>query len=135
MKNNLVVYSDGGSRGNPGDSAGGFVFLTEDEKILERSLYFGEMTNNMAEYLAFINACQEARLIEQKFTKITFYLDSLLVVKQVNGEWKIKDEKIKKLNEKAMISLSFLKIPYQVKHIPREENKDADFLVNQALDF
>lgn len=135
MKNNLVVYSDGGSRGNPGDSAGGFVFLINDEKILERSLYFGEMTNNMAEYLAFINACQEVRLIEQKVTKIIFYLDSLLVVKQVNGEWKIKDEKIKKLNRKAMTSLSFLNIPYQIKHIPREENKDADFLVNQALDF
>jgi ribonuclease HI len=137
MKNKILnVYSDGGSRGNPGESAGGFLFELEGEVILERGLYLGITTNNLAEYLAFINACQELIKIKKKiFQKVIFHLDSMLVVKQMNKEWKIKDEKIKEISRGAFKILDSLNVEYEIIHVYREKNTKADFLVNEVLDF
>lgn len=135
MNKKISVYTDGGSRGNPGRSAAGIVFQKENEEIFfKKGIYLGIMTNNMAEYLAFINACWEIKELNFKPKKISFYLDSMLIVKQMNKEWKIKDEKIRNLSNSAFLILKSLNIEYDINHVYREKNKEADSLVNQVLD-
>jgi ribonuclease HI len=128
----LTVYTDGGSRGNPGPSGIGAIIYDENKnKIAEISEYIGEGTNNQAEYKAVIAALEKCQKLGGEF--IEFYLDSELVVEQLNRHYKVKERELANLfllvhNR----SLSFKKLKY--KHIPREMNKEADKLVNLALD-
>lgn len=141
----LLIYTDGGARGNPGPAAGGVVIKNEKEEIIfETSKYLGIATNNQAEYEALILALQKAGEIfkscsDTKFSapteslNIECFLDSELIVKQLNGEYRVKNEGLKPLYEKTS---SLIKHFDSVKfiHIPREKNKLADKLVNKELD-
>jgi ribonuclease HI len=128
----LIIYTDGGSRGNPGPSGIGAVIYDENKNILaEISEYIGEGTNNQAEYRAVIAALDKCQKLSGE--NLEFYLDSELVVEQLNRRYKVKDKELANLflqiHNKSIL---FKKKTYQ--HIPREMNKEADKLVNKALD-
>src|SRR4030042_2913834 len=134
----IIIYTDGGSRGNPGPSAIGNVFCNENgQKIKEYSEFLGNLTNNEAEYQAVIFALKKFKaLFGNKLTKnseIELKADSELLIKQLNGEYKILEPKIQTLFLTVWnLKLDFKKIKFKV--IPREKNKEADRLVNEALD-
>lgn len=132
----LVTFTDGGARGNPGPAGIGVVMFTEDQfgnrtHILDYKEYIGEQTNNFAEYTALNTALQKG--LDQGFTKVICYLDSELVVKQLNGQYKIREESLKPLATKA-ITLARKYSSYSFNHVKREKNASADRLVNEALD-
>lgn len=129
----FIVHTDGGSRGNPGPSGIGIVINDK-----EYSEYVGEGTNNVAEYKAVIFALQKSKslLSARKLslqTPIEIYLDSELVCNQLSGEFKIKEESLWPYFMAAWNLMRELK-NVGFHYIPREENKQADKLVNKALD-
>ena len=128
----LNIFTDGGSRGNPGPAGIGVVMFDEKGNIVEEiSKCIGNSTNNVAEYLAVIYGLQEA--VYRKAKNITINLDSQLVARQLKGEYKVKDDNMRKFCDLALnLFRSFDKI--EIVEIPREKNKDADALVNKALD-
>lgn len=134
----FIIYTDGGSRGNPGPSALGVVFCNERrETIKEYSQYLGLATNNQAEYQAVIFALKKFKALfgksEVQESEVEMRSDSEFLIKQLGGEYKIIDEKIQPLFlEVWNLKIDFKKIEF--KHIPREQNKEADRLVNEALD-
>lgn len=126
-----TIYSDGGARGNPGPAAIGVVISSQDEIVATISRYIGETTNNQAEYQAIIAGLE--KVLEYKAEIVECFLDSELVVKQLRHEYKVKNKDLATLFVKAHnLSLQFKKISFN--HVPREENKAADKLVNEALD-
>ena len=134
----IIIYIDGGSRGNPGPSAIGAVFCNQKgQKVKEYSEYLGEATNNEAEYQACIFALQKFKALYgkklAKNTEIEIKSDSELLVKQLSGKYKILDSKIQSLFLKIWnLRFDFKKV--NCKLISREKNKEADRLVNEALD-
>lgn len=128
----IIIYTDGGSRGNPGPAAAGFVITDKNAKRLcARGAFLGKATNNEAEYIAIIKALEAAR--QFKAEQITVFSDSELLVRQINGQYKIKSEKLRPLYRRAAELLDEFK-NYKIRHIPREKNTEADELVNRALD-
>jgi len=132
MNNNtLTVFTDGGSRSNPGPAAIAAVFYQNGAKADEYGKSIGIATNNEAEYQAIILALQKAKSLKAR--RMDFFLDSELAVKHLNHEYKIKDEKIIPLFIKVWnLTLDFEKVTFT--HVPREKNKEADKLVNKILD-
>lgn len=130
--NKIIIHSDGGARGNPGPAGIGVVLNNEEgEVIAEISRYLGETTNNQAEYKALLAGLEKAKDLEAK--EVACYLDSELVVKQLNHEYKVKSADLAPLFLKVHnLSLSFKKISYT--HVRREQNKIADRLANEAMD-
>lgn len=129
--NKLQIYTDGGARGNPGPAGIGVVIWFGDELVGRHKDYIGEATNNQAEYKAVILALLEAKKIGAE--ELEFFLDSELVVKQLNREYKVKDKDLAPLFVQVWnLSLGFKKATFQ--HVPREKNKEADKLVNEAID-
>lgn len=130
----IELFTDGGSRGNPGPAALGAVLydVTHEKKIVaELSEYLGKTTNNQAEYMAIIRALEKAQ--ELGAEEVDCFLDSQLAVKQLNLEYKVKDPDIaKRFTEAWKLLNSFKK--YSLTHVRREFNKEADALVNKALD-
>jgi ribonuclease HI len=127
----IKIFTDGGSRGNPGNAACAFVVYEEDTLVFLDSFFLHTATNNFAEYTGLINGLKY--LLKSGVSAATAYLDSELVVKQVNGEYKVKDENIKLLHAQvAELKAKFKNI--QFVHVRREENKIADKLVNIVLD-
>jgi len=128
----LTIYTDGGARGNPGPAGIGAVIYNENKKVVkEISEYIGETTNNQAEYKACLRAMEEAKKL--KATELDFYLDSELVVKQLKREYKVKNKELAPLFIKIYnLSQQFKKVSFT--HVRREFNKEADRLVNEALD-
>ena len=128
----FIIFTDGGARGNPGPAGIGAVIYNEDKVLVaEISEYLGETTNNQAEYKALIAALKKA--ITLGAIEVECYLDSELVVKQLNREYKIKNKELAPLFlEIHNLSLNFKKISFA--HIPRERNKEADKLANEAMD-
>lgn len=127
----LVINTDGGSRNNPGPAGIGIVFSDENGEVVAKfKEYIGEATNNVAEYSALVYALNKAKDFE--VDEIECRLDSELVVKQLNGEYKVKDPGMKKLYEQVQ-ELIFFK-PVKFVHVRREFNKLADKLVNEAID-
>lgn len=126
------IFSDGGARGNPGPAAiGAVIYAPDDSLVAEISKYLGVATNNQAEYKALIAALQKAK--ELKLSHLDCYLDSELVVKQLKREYKVKNKDLAPLFlEVHNLSTSFKSVNYY--HIPRKENKEADRLVNEAMD-
>lgn len=125
------LFTDGGARGNPGPAAVGGVLYQGDKLLADFSKYIGETTNNVAEYQALIDGLELA--IKNQVTELDCYLDSKLVVEQVNKNWKIKEAHLQKLFVKVWnLSLKFKKVTFS--HVRREQNKEADALVNKALD-
>ena len=124
-----VIYSDGASSGNPGKAGiGGVISVGADTFEFSRSI--GIATNNVAEYSALIEALKTA--VEMGATEAQIFLDSELVVRQINGQYKVKHENIKPLYEKAKSLLSSFE-KFSVRHIPREQNKRADALSKEGV--
>ena len=133
----FTIYADGGSRGNPGPAGSGAIIRNESgETVATVSEYLGVSTNNVAEYTAVLRALEKlAAMLEStsKEADVEVRMDSMLVVRQMSGEWKIKHENMKPLaastNEviQRFRSVSFV-------HVYREDNKDADKLANEAMD-
>ena len=135
----FIIYTDGGSRGNPGKAAVGIVICNEmGQEVKKYGEYLGDnLTNNEAEYSAVIFALKKFKALFGKKlaenTDVEIRADSEFLAKQMNGEYKILDEKIQKLFIEAWnLRLDFQNVKF--KHIPREKNKEADRLVNEALD-
>jgi formyltetrahydrofolate-dependent phosphoribosylglycinamide formyltransferase len=127
----ITVYTDGGSRGNPGPSAAGFVLKDKNEnRLCAKGLFLGENTNNVAEYTAVCKALEAAKKLGAE--KVTVFCDSELLVRQVNGKYKVKSEKLRPLFRQTVNLLAEFET-WKVKHVAREKNKEADNLVNQAL--
>lgn len=138
MKEKITIYTDGGSRGNPGPAGVGIVILGDDGKVLkEISQYLGERTNNFAEYEAVILGLQTLKKLFNKEKLKEFYietkLDSQLVARQLSGEYQIKEETLFpqfiKIHNMQVKDFSKIKFTY----IPREQNKQADRLANEAM--
>lgn len=136
-KNQLVpdevkVFTDGGSRGNPGPSASGFVILDmEDNILVDKGMYLGVTTNNQAEYTALKLALEECR--KMGVLEVEVYMDSLLVINQMKGIFKVKNRDLWPIHDAIkQLSKQFKKISFS--HVPREFNKLADAAVNRALD-
>lgn len=123
----ITIYTDGGARGNPGPAGIGVHIVGKGDY----KKYIGKATNNQAEYQAVIFALEKAKIFNAK--EIDFYLDSELVVNQLNGLYKVKDKDLGKLFVKIWnLKMEFKKVTFT--HVPREKNKEADKLVNQAID-
>ena len=128
----IIIHIDGGSRGNPGPAAAGFVLTDSDGTQLQaKGFFIGQATNNVAEYTAIYKALEAAKQIGVK--QLMVYSDSELLVKQVNGEYKVKSEQIRPLFQQTLALLGEFE-SWKVQHIMREKNKEADRLVNRALD-
>lgn len=128
---NYIIHSDGGARGNPGPAAIGVVIEKDGNLVATISECVGETTNNQAEYLAVIAGLEKAQTLGAE--EVECILDSELVVKQLRHEYKVKHKDLTPLFVKAHnLALSFKKITFR--HVRREENKEADALVNKALD-
>lgn len=138
MKDKIIVFTDGGARGNPGPAAVGVVIKDEKGRIIKSyGEAVGEKTNNEAEYEAVIFALQKIKALlgKEKVKKIEVMvnLDSQLAASQLNGAYKIEEEKLFPL----FIKIHNLKTDFgevKFKYIPREKNREADKLLNQALD-
>lgn len=123
-----VLYCDGASSGNPGASGIGAVLLLEG-KTYEISEHIGTATNNIAEYTALLRGLSRAKAL--KIERLKIFLDSELIVKQIEGSYKVKSENLKALYQEALSHLKSFKA-YSVSHIPREQNKRADSLAKKA---
>jgi len=131
MIDKLILNTDGGARGNPGPAGIGAVFTDGSGKIIaEYKEYIGITTNNVAEYRALILGLEKAK--DFKYGQLECRLDSELVVRQVNGEYKVKVEHLKDYRNRVKDLALFAPITFT--HVPRENNKRADALVNQAID-
>jgi len=128
----LRLYIDGASRGNPGLSGAGIVILDERNQVLAQLAHFlGEATNNVAEYQALIYGLKHAKLLTA--THLTILSDSLLLVNQLNGLYQVRSPHLLSLFKQAQdLIKTFQKVEFI--HIPREFNKEADRLANQAID-
>lgn len=132
----IRLYTDGGSRGNPGPAASGAVLLAlrgeEEGEVLARvSRYLGRDTNNQAEYTAIIIGLERARTLGA--TEVDVVMDSELAVRQLNGIYKVKNPEIaKRFVEVHNLVQDFDKVTFR--HVPREKNKQADALVNECID-
>lgn len=128
----IKIFTDGGSRGNPGPSASGFVIYDADDRTIVRSAsYIGVTTNNQAEYISIRNALQYACKLSPK--EVHAFMDSQLVINQLNGIYKVKNQDLWPIY-KAVKDLSAKLPKITFSHVPRENNKVADALVNESLD-
>ncbi len=125
------IFTDGGSRGNPGMASCAFVVYDSQNKLIfQNGVSLGITTNNVAEYTAVLNAVDWM----DPESEASFKLDSLLVVQQLKGNFKIKDAKLKVILEKILLIIKNKKLKIFWTHIPREQNTIADLLVNNTLD-
>ncbi len=137
IKNKVIIHTDGGSRGNPGPAAIGVVIESDLTGKKEFGEYIGETTNNEAEYRAVIFALKKLKQLigseKCSASLVELLLDSELVVKQLNKEYKLKDKNIQNFFiEIWNITFDFGGVSFH--HVPREENREADRVVNQVLD-
>jgi ribonuclease HI len=127
----LVVNTDGGSRGNPGHSAIGVVISTPDGAHIESfGRYIGIATNNIAEYTAVIDALEA--IVKYQPKTVQFYLDSELVVKQLRGEYRVKNAELQSLHAEILKQTAQYEVSFG--HVLRAKNAHADIEVNKALD-
>lgn len=135
----LIAHIDGGARGNPGPAAIGIVVNDDKGNVLfEEGKLIGTATNNEAEYRALIYLLEKAAtdpvILKSGAEKLSVHCDSKLLVEQITGKWKIKEPRLQELyNELQSVKT---KVPFtlRIKYVPREDNKRADQLLNQALD-
>lgn len=129
--NQLVIFSDGGSRGNPGPSAAGFVIMHNDTVISEGGAYLGVTTNNIAEYQAVYLGLEKA--LELSAHEVDFRMDSQLVAHQLNGIYKVRDPNLTVIKGRIVeLARRFHRVTFT--HIRRENNQLADGMVNKILD-
>ncbi len=136
MRKGLSIYCDGGARGNPGPAAIGFVVFQNGKLIHKFSKRIGETTNNVAEYKAVIIALgwlnSQDKMLDIR-REVNFFLDSQLIVNQLNGKFKIKNSNLQKLIVKVKNLEKKFSKPIDYHYVSRRQNKIADALVNQAL--
>ncbi|MDQ5951443.1 MAG: ribonuclease [Patescibacteria group bacterium] len=132
----LTIHTDGGSRGNPGQAAIGVVVFQDGTTIAELKQTIGVATNNEAEYQAVLHSLEwlANHQFSESPTEVLWKLDSKLVVEQLSKNWKIKEPRMMDLAQKCWQALNALRMQHRFIHVPRAENKEADALVNQALD-
>ena len=128
----VYLYVDGAARGNPGPAGIGVVIKSEnDETLLEVSDYIGKTTNNVAEYMALIRGLEETMDMGNKSVEV--FSDSELLVKQIKGEYKVKNEGLVPLYHHLMSLVKKLN-HFSISHTVREENQHADELANRGID-
>jgi ribonuclease HI len=127
----LTIFTDGASRNNPGEAGAGIFILRDGKPVDKIARYLGTTTNNIAEYQAAIIGLE--RCVKLGASMVKLHADSELMVKQLNGQYKVKNEGLKPLH--ARVKELIAKIgTVEVQYIPRERNKEADALANQAID-
>jgi ribonuclease HI len=128
----LRMFTDGASRGNPGEAGIGVLIEDESGHILKRlARYLGKATNNQAEYTALVDGLKAAAALGAD--EVSVFADSELVVKQMKGEYKVKNADLQEKHAEAKrVAAGFKKVAYT--YIPREKNKEADALANEAID-
>ena len=131
----ISVYTDGGSRGNPGISGFGVVVFDQTDRVIHKiSKFIGVKTNNEAEYLALLESLTWVRDHQNDYSSVKFYSDSELLVRQLNGKYKVKSANLKPLYQLAISVIADIHIPSTFNEILREKNSLADELANQAMD-
>ena len=128
----VTINIDGGSRGNPGIAAAGVVIKSADDGTVlhQAGIYLGDATNNVAEYQGLIEGLRRAKKFNA--TDVEVFSDSELLVRQMNGEYRVKNEGLKPLFEKAnTLAADFEE--FRISHIPREQNTQADEMANKAM--
>lgn len=129
----ILAYTDGAARGNPGESGIGVVFKDEQGTVITSIYgYIGEATNNMAEYQALIACLKNAP--KTSCSKLIVHSDSELMVRQLLGEYKVKDPNLKLMHQKVQRLLANALFQFEIKHVRRELNKEADQLANLGID-
>ncbi|MHC4290831.1 MAG: formyltransferase family protein, partial [Planctomycetota bacterium] len=131
MYQQVDLYTDGGSRGNPGLAGAGFIISAGGETIVSRGVFLGQTTNNVAEYTAVREGLAAAKELQAQ--SIRLFSDSQLLVRQLNGQYKVKSENLKDIYFDCMELLASF-TSWQAVHIPREQNAEADAMANQAMD-
>lgn len=126
----IDIFTDGASRGNPGEAGCGYVIYADGQEIASGKKYLGQTTNNVAEYTAVIEALKNP-MIKDTY-ELNFFLDSELVVKQMKGEYRVKHPGLIPL--KAELDSLLYGRHTKFNHVPREQNKAADKLANMAID-
>ena len=127
----LTIYTDGASRNNPGEAGAGAVIKQAGKDVAALARYLGTTTNNVAEYTAAIIALEHAVLLGA--SRVRLFADSELLVRQINGRYKVKNEGLKKLYYTVKELIAKIGC-VEVQYIPREQNREADALANKAID-
>lgn len=135
----IIVNTDGGSRGNPGPAAIGITAQAENQTLFEISEYLGTQTNNVAEYTAVLHALKHLSEHQLESDSVLFILDSELIVRQINGQYRVKNPQLQILHRQVGQIIEELRLSGHVgsiifQNVLRHENRRADQLVNQALD-
>jgi len=130
----ITIYCDGGSRGNPGPAASAFAVIKNGETIFKDSMFLGRSTNNIAEYQSTLMAIEWLLKNKTSQDTVAIVVDSQLVFKQMTGQYKIKNERIKIMATKIKTLEKKLKTKVKYQWSPRSKNKIADRLVNEELD-
>jgi len=129
----LYAFTDGASRGNPGEAGIGVIVRDERGKVLlELCGAIGRCTNNVAEYKALLTLL--GRISALRASRIVIHSDSQLMVRQLNGQYRVRDRGLRPYFERAKHLLQSLQIPFEIRSIPREENREADLLANRGID-
>ena len=126
-----TIFADGGSRGNPGPAGAGAVIKENDGVVAELARFIGNSTNNVAEYTSLIMGLEKA--LDLGYECVEVRMDSELVVKQMNGQYRVKNEKLKPLFQEARTLVARFR-QAKITHVRREYNKEADRLANKAMD-
>lgn len=131
----ITIYSDGGSRGNPGRAAYGFIILDNEKSVVyKEGKYIGIATNNVAEYMGVVKSLEWVNNNLKNIASINIIVDSELLAKQMTGVYKIKNEQLKAHAGKIKELEKSIGANFNYNAVPRNENKEADRLVNIALD-
>jgi len=135
----IKIFTDGASRGNPGEAGIGVIIYDENDFIIKSCKeYLGEATNNQAEYKALIKSLEMIKKImetgEKKFDEAEFYSDSELMINQITFDYQVKEPELALLNNKFHVKAKKLGLKYTIQHIDRAQNKAADRLANLAID-
>jgi len=132
LHEHVIIHTDGGSRGNPGPAAAAFILTDTGKNIIEGKAFFlGDTTNNVAEYTGLLKALSAAKQAEAKTLEL--FSDSELMVRQINGRYRVKSENLKDLYAECTQLLAGF-ASWRVTHVAREKNKQADAMVNRAMD-
>ena len=129
----LTIFTDGASRGNPGAAACAYLIEQDGQSIVEEADCLGQMTNNQAEYTALVRALEHALELGSQHS-LVIHSDSELMVKQMNGEYRVKNEELRDLYQRACNLRDRFEGSVTIRHVRREQNKRADMLCNEALD-
>jgi ribonuclease HI len=132
VRGEIKLFTDGAARGNPGPAGAGIYITDADDQVLvEKAIYLGEATNNVAEYQALLLGLE--LVLQLSPQRLLIQMDSELIVRQLSGRYRVKSPHLIPLYDRVRTLLASFKIA-RVVHIPREKNREADRLSNQAID-